>query len=153
MTTTRELFATHSLRCTRQRMAVYEALCECEQHPTAEELFRLVKPRTQKLSLATVYNSLETLTGAGLVRRLPTTNGCCRYDADTSEHLHVCFRSGSEILDVPPGLSHRLIEGVPRDGLEAIGRHLGMRIDGICVQLIAAPEPADGSPNGRADRI
>jgi len=139
MTTTRELFARHSLRCTRRRMAVYDALCDCEHHPTAEELFRFVKPRTETLSLATVYNSLETLTEVGLVRRLPTTNGCSRYDADTSEHMHVCFRSGSEILDVPHELSARLIDGVPREALDAIGRHLGIRIDGICVQLIAAP--------------
>jgi len=73
--TTRELFAKHSLRCTRQRMAVYEALLSCDSHPTAEELFRLVKPRTERLSLATIYNTLEALEDVGLVRRMPTTDG------------------------------------------------------------------------------
>ena len=132
-------------------MAVYDALCACEHHPNAEELYRFVKPRTEKLSLATVYNSLETLTGAGLVRRLPTTNGGCRYDADTSEHLHVCFRSGSEILDVPAELSARLIEGVPRDVMDAIGRHLGVRIDGVCVQLIVTP--LEERANGDSEQV
>jgi Fe2+ or Zn2+ uptake regulation protein len=133
-------------------MAVYEALCECEHHPTVEELYRFVKPRTEKLSLATVYNSLEALTGAGLARRLPTTNGCCRYDGDTSEHLHVCLRSGSDILDVPPELSARLIDGLSREAVEEIGRHLGMRIDGICVQLIAAPA-AENARCGHSDHV
>ena len=46
---TRDLLAKHSLRCTRQRMAVYEALVAFDGHPTAEELFRLA--RTHQTSL------------------------------------------------------------------------------------------------------
>ena len=109
MISTRELFAQHQLRCTQQRMAVYETLRASDAHPTAEELFRLVKPKTDKLSLATVYNTLDALCEAGLVRRMPTTNGCCRYDADTSEHLHIRFRDTSQIRDVPQHLSERLL--------------------------------------------
>ncbi len=90
--TTRDLFARHNLRCTTQRRALYETRCEQPDHPTAEELFRLVRPHIARLSLATVYNTLEALCREGLARRLPTGNGCCRYDADTSDHLHVRFR-------------------------------------------------------------
>src|SRR6185503_2137091 len=44
MTSTRELFERHRLRCTQQRVALYEALASCKSHPTAEELFQYVKP-------------------------------------------------------------------------------------------------------------
>ena len=138
MSDTRALFAKHNLRCTRQRVAVYEALCECKCHPTAEELFRIVKPRTDKLSLATVYNALEALCGAELVQRMPTTNGSCRYDADTSEHPHVRYPETAEIDDVPRELGNKLIERLPQDVLEEIESEMGIRIDWVSVQLLAS---------------
>lgn len=133
MTTTRDLFARRNLRCTTQRLAVYEALRACPSHPTAEELYRMVKPHTPRLSLATVYNTLEALCRSGLAQRLPTTNGSCRFDADTSEHLHVRARNGSEILDIPEELSRRLLRNFPREVLEEIEERLGIEIDGISI--------------------
>jgi Fe2+ or Zn2+ uptake regulation protein len=118
-------------------MAVYEALRETKSHPTAEEIFRVVKPTTAKLSLATVYNTLDALCNAGLIRRMPTANGCCRYDADTSLHLHVCYRDSQRIEDVPEDLSKKLIDRLPQDVLDEIGRTLGVKIDGVSIQLQA----------------
>jgi len=76
------------------------------------------------LSRATVYNTLEALCRAGLARQLPTTNGCCRYDADTSEHLHIRFRENSEIRDVPPELGTRLLANMPQPLLTEIERRM-----------------------------
>ncbi len=142
MDRTRDLFAKHTLRCTRQRQALYEALRACKTHPTAEELYRIVQSdgslaRTPGLSRATVYNTLEALCRAGLVRRLPTTNGCCRFDADTSEHLHLRFRDTQEIRDVPVHLGDRLVAAMPQNVLNEIERAMGVRIDGVNIQLVA----------------
>ncbi len=137
MHTIRELFQKHSLRCTQQRMAVYEALRGSMGHPTAEELFRLVKPKTEKLSLATVYNSLEALSKAGLIRKVPMSNGCCRYDANTKSHMHVRFRDTCELEDVPRPLSKKLVDHFPQEVLEEIGEALGVKIDGLSIQLLA----------------
>lgn len=137
VTETRELFAKHSLRCTRQRMAVFEALVGNGGHPTAEELYRLVRPKTEKLSLATVYNALEALCSANLVQRLPMSNGCCRYDAKTSRHLHVRFPETAEIEDVPDHLSETLMSRFPEELLREIGEALGVRIDGVSIHLLA----------------
>lgn len=137
MTTTRELFASHSLRCTQQRMAVYEALRDCQGHPTAEELYRLVKPSTNRLSLATVYNSLEVLCKAGLVRKMPMSNGCCRYDANIAPHLHIRFPETAEIEDVPEHLSRRLLDGLPLEVMREIGTAMGVKVDGMSIQLLA----------------
>ena len=137
MEKTRDLFAGHKLRCTAQRRALYETLSETTGHPTAEELYRMVKPLMAHLSLATVYNTLEALCEVGLARKLPTNNGCCRYDADTSEHLHVCYRNDGKIDDVPNGLGDKLIEQLPRSAIAEIERELDIEIDGINVQLLA----------------
>jgi len=144
MTTTRELFASHSLRCTQQRMAVFEALRRYRTHPTAEELYRLVKPSTEKLSLATVYNSLEVLCKAGLVRKMPMSNGCCRYDADTSPHMHIRFPETAEIEDVPEDLSRRLLDHLPMGVLNEIGQAMGVKVDGMSIQLLATRTAPEG---------
>lgn len=127
----------HDLRCTTQRMAIYESLRECKRHPTAEELFQIVRPTTCRLSLATVYNTLEALCHAGLARKLPTPLGTCRYDADVSEHVHVRMRDTSEIMDVPHELSRALLEALPRELLNEVESRLGVRIEGVNLQFAA----------------
>lgn len=142
MLPTRELFDRHRLRCTRQRVALYEGLRQCKSHPTAEQLFQLVAPQTGGMSRATVYNTLEKLCSTGLARRIPMANGCCRFDADSSDHLHVRMTGTSEILDVPEELGERLCRNLPKDVLAEIERQMGVNIEGIGIQLTASPKPA-----------
>ena len=120
MQSTRALFTQHNLRCTSQRVALFEALHACKTHPTAEELFSQVKPEMESLSLATVYNTLDALCDAGLAKKLPTSRGTCRYDADMSEHLHVRFHDTGEIQDVPLDLSTKLLNHIPGDVLRDV---------------------------------
>jgi Fe2+ or Zn2+ uptake regulation protein len=148
---TRELFASHGLRSTDQRITLYEALSACRSHPTADELFRMVQSAAFHLSLATVYNTLETFCEVGLCRRLATTAGAVRYDADMSEHLHVRIQPSGEIRDVPCHLSRKLLESIPPDALAEIEQTLGVKIDGVAVQLIAkASDPGAAVSRGQA---
>jgi len=140
MADTRSLFARHKIRCTAQRLAVYEALARTSDHPTAEELFRMVRPRTGRLSLATVYNTLDMLCDAGLCRRLPT-NGGCRFDADMTDHQHIRLRDTGTIRDVPPALGAKLMHRIPASVLAEIERRLGVRIEAVNVQLLATESP------------
>ncbi len=142
VSTTRELFAGHRIRCTPQRRALYEALLGTKSHPTAEELYRIVKPATERLSRATVYNTLEMLCEAGLARKLPSNRGCCRYDADLSEHLHICFREDGSIRDLPDDLGEKLIRHISQDVIAEIEGRLGIGIDGISIQLLARRQKA-----------
>lgn len=137
MTSTRELFTQHNLRCTSQRMALYEALHACKSHPTAEELFSGVKPGMDSLSLATVYNTLDALCDAGLAKKLPTPKGTCRYDAEMSEHIHIRFPETGEIRDVPLALSNKLFRRLPKAVLSEIEDEMGVKIDAINMQFIA----------------
>lgn len=136
MMKTRDLFTRSSLRCTTQRVALFDTLRECQSHPTAEELFCMVKPGMESLSLATVYNTLEALCEAGLAQKLPTPNGTCRYDANTSEHLHVRIKDTGEIRDVPEELGCRLMEQLSKTVLNEIEREMDITIDGVSIQLI-----------------
>jgi Fur family peroxide stress response transcriptional regulator len=116
-------------------VALFDVLRECTCHPTAEELYRMVRERTSGLSRATVYNTLEALCKAGLARQLSGTNGCCRYDANIGEHLHVQL-DDDEICDVPRDLGDRLMHNLPKDVISEIEQRLGVHIDGVSVQLV-----------------
>jgi Fur family peroxide stress response transcriptional regulator len=140
--TVRDLFARRQLRRTRQREAVYAALTATRTHPTAEDIHRLVKQSGQPISLATVYNTLDALTDAGLCRKIaPTGTGAggnggasFRYDADTSEHVHLITADG-KVMDIPPDLAGLLVEGLPRGVLARIEARLGTRIGRIKLEL------------------
>ena len=146
----REVFERHGLRCTRQREQIYSALACTEDHPTVDELFTRVRECEPGLSLATVYNTLEAFTECGLVRRIPSQAGAgpARYDADTSEHVHLTTTDG-RVVDVPDDLSSRFLEAMPAPVLAELERRLGVRIGSVNVQLVAelrrGPErhPAD----------
>ena len=99
------------LKCTPQRLAIYEALTASGLHPSAEELYRQVKPHYPMLSRNTVYQTLEALTSAGLAQAIRTGRQHARYDGNISAHHHmVClmchrvedFHDGSLEQLVPP---------------------------------------------------
>jgi Fe2+ or Zn2+ uptake regulation protein len=133
----RELFRDHGLRHTRQRELVYSALASTMGHPTADELFHLVRSKDDGLSLATVYNTLDALCECGLCRKLPTSMGAgpCRYDADVSPHVHVSTLDG-RMLDVPTELSRRLLAGLDRAVVAEIETRLGVPLGDLSVQVV-----------------
>ncbi|GAB4176311.1 MAG: hypothetical protein Fur0032_16250 [Terrimicrobiaceae bacterium] len=66
-------------RLTPQRREVYEVFLAGRDHPTAKEVFIRAKGRMPTISLATVYNCLETLLGSGLVRQVNVEREATRY--------------------------------------------------------------------------
>lgn len=143
MCDTRTLFARHGLRCTRQRIDLYGALAASKAHPTAEELYWLVKQSQPGASLATVYNTLEAFCRHGLCRKLATADGGARYDADLSEHLHLVTRDG-HLRDVPMDLGSRMLESLPRPLLAELERRMGVAIRQVRLEFIAGDPPTPG---------
>jgi len=118
-------------RNTLQRQVILEELRRLHSHPTAPELYRIVRTRLPRISLGTVYRNLELLGQIGLVRRLELGGGETRFDGDPSQHDHVrCIRC-AEVTDIrqPPGLR---VE--PAFGTLSGYRILGHRLEyyGIC---------------------
>lgn len=88
-------------RYSRQRELIYEAVKGSGQHPTAEMVYRRLKPDNPSLSLGTVYRNLNLLTEEGRIVRMAFPVE--RYDADTSLHTHFrCDRCGGVFdLSIP----------------------------------------------------
>ncbi len=129
------------LRPTRQRAAIYSVLASTDSHPTAVELHEMVQQFEPSLSLATVYNTLDALTGASLCQKLPPTGPetAWRYDADTSEHVHAATPAGRWI-DLPPKLSQRLLDSLDPAILAEIERATGCKVLRATVQLTIEPD-------------
>lgn len=136
----RKVFRAAGLRHTRQREAVFAALRETDTHPTADELFEIVREREPGLSLATVYNSLDVLTDGKLCQRLPSNGGPTRYDADLRDHIHLILEDG-RVLDVPDEIARRLLEVIPEGLREQLEAHAGVSIGALGVQLVASEAP------------
>ena len=80
--------ADSGLRSTPQREVVYNVLRAKRDHPTADEVFARVKSDLPTISLATVYNCLETLVQCKLVRAVNFERGPTRYCPNLHPHAH-----------------------------------------------------------------
>jgi len=87
------------MNVTPQRMAIYRALLESEDHPTPELLFERVRPKMPALSLATIYKSLDALQRLGVAHRV-SVGGRKRYDANVDRHHHLVCTRCSKVVDV-----------------------------------------------------
>jgi len=111
------------LRPTRQRKIVYDVIREESDHPTAELVHERARQRMSGISLATVYNCLESFTSRGLIRQLNFQRQSSRYCAVEEKNPHFAHfhcRDSGTVLDVE--LSDRvkeLIESELPDGLQA----------------------------------
>ena len=123
--------ADSGLRSTPQRELVYEALLQRRDHPTADELFSRVKAELPGISLATVYNCLETLVQCGLVRAVNFERTSTRYCPNLTPHAHFHDDETGATLDVdlPPSLLADLKSALP-PGLEASAVEITFRGSG-----------------------
>jgi Fe2+ or Zn2+ uptake regulation protein len=87
-------------RLTRQRREVYEALIETRDHPTAVDVFTRVKVRMPGISLATVYNCLDTLTQCGLVKQVNVDRAPSRFCPNLQAHAHFFCEQCHGVIDV-----------------------------------------------------
>ena len=74
---------------TAQREAILKELRSVTSHPTADELYTMLRIKLPTISLGTVYRNLEQMSQAGIVRKLETAGKQKRFDGDISEHHHV----------------------------------------------------------------
>jgi len=98
-----EWLASAGLRPTRQRLSLAALLVGDgkDRHMTAEELHAASAEIGEKVSLATVYNTLRAFCNAGLMREV-TINGARSYfDTRVDDHLHFYREDTGELTDAP----------------------------------------------------
>ncbi|MGC8657637.1 MAG: Fur family transcriptional regulator [Desulfomonilaceae bacterium] len=82
-------------RRTKQRQIIIEELRSVTSHPTADQLYEMVRKRLPKISLSTVYRNLESLSEQGLILKMDVAGTQKRFDATVENHYHIrCNRCG-----------------------------------------------------------
>ena len=90
------MIAHSSLRMTGQRQIILEELRKVTVHPTADEIYVMVRKSMPRISLATIYRNLEILSSLGLVQKLEYAGNQRRYDGNPRRHHHIrCHNCGS----------------------------------------------------------
>ncbi|MBT7342324.1 MAG: transcriptional repressor [Rhodobacteraceae bacterium] len=91
------------LRPTRQRVILARRLIGDgkNRHVTAESLFAASNDHADKVSLATVYNTLRAFCDAGLMREITVDGAKSYFDTNMSDHPHFYWEDSAELVDAP----------------------------------------------------
>jgi Fur family ferric uptake transcriptional regulator len=118
---------------TTQRKIILEELKNVTTHPTADELYRIVKKRLPKISLGTIYRNLEVLSESGLIQKIEVPGTTKRFDGTTDDHHHLRCVSCGAVRDVDLGRAVSLPD-IP-DSVDGC-RIIACRLDliGLCPQ-------------------
>ena len=95
-----ERLAARGFRFTSQREHVYHVLMQERNHPTAEQVFMRAKKGMPEISMATVYNCLDTLVKSGLAREVNVDPGAMRYCPNMTDHCHFYCDACGGVYDI-----------------------------------------------------
>jgi Fe2+ or Zn2+ uptake regulation protein len=127
------------LRFTRQRAAVYRYFRSIDSHPTAEEVYKVVRKQESKISLATVYKALDALVAAGLLTKITTADGPCRYDCRSEAHYHFYCLNTRQLYDLPTPFDPGLVDKLDPQLVETLRRQ-GFRVTGYRLELLGVAQ-------------
>jgi len=136
-------------RNTRQRQIILDELRKLTSHPTAAELYDIVRCRLPRVSLGTVYRNLDLLTRMGTIHKLEWSGGEARFDGNPQGHDHlrcVCCGRVDDLDSAPVDVSAE----ATRDphGYEILGHRL--EFFGLCPDCRRKPH-SESNENTKGD--
>ena len=125
------------LRMTNQRRIILEELCKVYSHPTASDVYEMVRKKLPKVSLGTVYRNLELLSSCNTIQKLDFGEPHKRFDGNPEPHYHInctkCGRVDDSPIPLKPGLEE---EAELASGYRISSHHISY--SGICPDCQAA---------------
>ena len=88
-------------RYSQKRESILACLKSTKTHPSAEWIYRQLKPQYPHLSLATVYRNLKQLEANGEIRSMGMVQGQERFDGCTAPHAHMVCAQCGKLIDLP----------------------------------------------------
>ncbi|MEN8199954.1 MAG: transcriptional repressor [Thermodesulfobacteriota bacterium] len=121
------------MRLTTQRQIILEELGKVTSHPTANEVYDMVRKRLPRIGLGTVYRNLELMAETGIILKLEVGGTQKRFDATVAPHYHIrCMSCGKvDDIEIP------VMEDINKSAAEisrykVLGHHI--EFSGICQQ-------------------
>ena len=89
-----------NMRLTTQRQIILEELGKVTSHPTANEVYDMVRKRLPRIGLGTVYRNLELMADSGIILKLEVGGTQKRFDATVQPHYHIRCSSCGKVDDI-----------------------------------------------------
>ena len=129
------------LKLTHQRLEILRELAIAKDHPSAEDIYKRVKPKIPPISFDTVYRTLALFERSGVIARVHHLDDRTRYDPNTSKHHHMVCIKCKKIQDFTwPALDGMQIPAETEGWGKIQGKYLELR--GICRECLGSEEEA-----------
>ncbi|WP_339137368.1 MAG: transcriptional repressor [Candidatus Electrothrix sp. GW3-4] len=113
------------IRLTTQRQILLEELSKVNSHPTACELYEMVRKRLPRIGLGTVYRNLELMADSGMILKLELGGAQKRFDATTDPHYHVRCSVCGKMEDLTVAVQEQITENASeKTTYKILGHHV-----------------------------
>jgi Fe2+ or Zn2+ uptake regulation protein len=133
----REKFRSSGYTLTSQRRAVLEALKEAGGHPSAEDVYLIVKKKNPRVALGTVYQALSVLEEIGVIGSKHWSESPMRYDLNLEPHLDIRCAACGVVSEIPSvelgGLEENIRHNTPYEVTRTT-----IVVEGLCPSCKAA---------------
>ena len=137
----RQTLHARGLVLTPQRRAIFRAVLDIGEHPTADRVHAALRRRRIRVSRATVFRTLEALAGMGAITKACHPGSSVRYDGRTDRHHHLVCTRCDRIVD----FSDAKLDALPVPDTAGFGfrvNELRVQLRGICEQCREQEEKA-----------
>ena len=122
---------TPEMRLTTQRQIILEELGKVTSHPTANEVYDMVRKRLPRIGLGTVYRNLELMSETGIILKLEVGGTQKRFDATIDPHYHIRCLSCGKVDDIEiPVMADINKAAADISKYQVLGHHI--EFSGIC---------------------
>lgn len=136
--TLEEQCAAKGMRMTEQRRIIAQIIEQSDDHPDVEELYRRASERDPKISLSTVYRTMNLFEEAGLVTKHDFKDGRSRFELiPDAHHDHLIDVRSGKVIE----FANEEIEAIQ----EVIAKRLGYRLVDHRLELYGVPVKPDKS--------
>jgi Fur family ferric uptake transcriptional regulator len=120
-----------NMRLTTQRQIILEELGKVTSHPTANEVYDMVRKRLPRIGLGTVYRNLELMAESGIILKLEVGGTQKRFDATVESHYHIRCSICGKVDDIDIEVQEEINETAAKSSnYKILGHHI--EFSGIC---------------------
>ena len=120
-------------RNSKQRQLILDTLKSVRCHPTAEDIFQMVREKNPTISLGTVYRNLNLLAEMGEILKLDLGVDSVHFDGTRQEHGHLVCRNCGQIEDLPCELSES-VRSLMEKELHREMETIYLTVTGLCME-------------------
>ncbi|MDK9708403.1 MAG: transcriptional repressor [Desulforhopalus sp.] len=120
-----------NMRLTTQRQIILEELGKVTSHPTANEVYDMVRKRLPRIGLGTVYRNLELMADSGIILKLEVGGTQKRFDATVEPHYHIRCSTCGKVDDIDMEVQEQInLAAEKASNYIILGHHV--EFSGIC---------------------